>query len=214
MFYFSKYLLFILILIVFIAGCQKEPVSPVPTKSNITVDQQQAEKFDFIPLPFWARTDAIFVLNGYGIIYFYVQEPSIIPTGFNLLTFFDPMNSTAVPLNDWAVDGFRIFHHLKDGWPIELHLEGKGAVPFWFFTEQQIVTALADGVLTMPELESLNPIKGHATKFLENIHTTKRILNVSAKGSLDGGGSFHFSAAAKLHKSVLKYNGKLTLNEN
>ena len=209
-----KYLFLITIMIILILGCQKEPISPVSTTSNMTIDQPQAEKLDFVPLPFWARTDAIFVLNGYGIIYFYVQDPSIIPNSFNLLDFYDPRRTTVLPLSAWAVDGSRIFHHLKNGWPIELHLYGKGAVPFWFITEQQTAAAIADGILTMPELESLNPIKGHANHFLENIHPTKRILNVSAKGSLDGGGSFHFSAAAKLHKGILKYNGKLILNEN
>ena len=42
-------------------------------------------------------------------------------------------------------------------------IENGRAVPFWFITEKQAKTALIDELVTMPELESFNPIKGFAT---------------------------------------------------
>ena len=53
-------------------------------------------------------------------------------------------------------------------------LKGKGAVPFWIITADQVTDVFSDGIITIFEISSLNPApaKGYATRFTENLWVT------------------------------------------
>lgn len=181
----------------------------------------KAHRIETDILPFWSRTDIIPILNGYGVIYFYVEDPEIIPADFNLLTFFD----IRALEHKFAVEVFEIFADTNDILPFKVHLIGKGSVPFWFITEEKLALAIADGILTMTELESLNPIKGFATHFAEDLHPVEMQelgiigghryprLTAEAKGELLEGGTFHFNLKDDLLKGDLRIWGKLILRD-
>jgi len=123
------------------------------------------------PAPFWARVgfdmpQGMPVTEEYGIIYFYVQNTSDVTATFNLLVFFDPTalgKETSTEGSIWLKEG-----SLQ---PYMTKINGKGAVPFWIITADQVTQVNLDGKITMDELESLipPPSKGIATKFSEGL---------------------------------------------
>lgn len=128
-------------------------------------------KLPTLPFPFWARVDfglpqGIPSTNEYGIIYFYIQNTNDVTPDFNLLTFFDPTATNSEP----SMEGDR---WLKPGYifPYMAKSKGKGAVPFWIITAEQVTEVFEDGSITMNELEALNPppSKGFASRFMENL---------------------------------------------
>ncbi|MFQ5632544.1 MAG: hypothetical protein ACE5I1_27570, partial [bacterium] len=81
-------------------------------------------------------------------------------------------------------------------------LKGDGQVKFWVITRAQADAAVADGNFTMDELESLNPLKGEATRFFEALYpfgggAPVNGLNARATGWLDNGQTFFFTADSK-----------------
>ncbi len=198
-----------------------------PTSPNFVSDGPQTSaspnKREFNGFPFYARSDGLPILDGYAVIYFYVQDPGVIPVDFNLLLFFDPVGAGQLPLDAWAVDGFSFFADAGDAIPKKVHSEGKGAVPFWFLPAAVAEGAVADGVLTVPELESLDPIKGFATHFVEDLHPVappglpgghpQPGLKVEAQGELSGGGSFHVNGSTHFVKGERKLRGNIILRK-
>ena len=123
------------------------------------------------PFPFWARVSfdipqGIPATDEYGIIFFYVQNTNDVTTDFNLLTFFDPTATNFEPSvegNAWFKPGFPFPYMIKN--------KGKGAVPFWIITAEQVTAIFQDGSITMNELGTLSPppSKGFASRFTENL---------------------------------------------
>jgi hypothetical protein len=168
-------------------------------------------------LPFWSRTDIIPILNGFAVVYFYVEDPGVIPDDFNLLMFFD----LRALEHDFAVEITEIFADPNDTGPFKVHMTGKGAVPFWFIGEEQILASMADGVLTISELEALNPVKGFATHFLEELHPLEvpelgvigghpyPRMTTEAKGEIEGGGTFQVNIKIDQLKGNFRVWGRL-----
>ncbi len=155
--------------------------------------------------PAYARIESVWPTGipadeNYGAIYFYFNDPAgTTPTDFNLLDFFDlrlfdPKFRAAQGLElavdavAWFVPGvFAPWFSIDTGGPVEM----------WFITRQQVDAVVADGVLTIGELEALTPppLKGHTKKFCEELRPfpgVTNFLNTFAKGELEDGRKFKF----------------------
>lgn len=210
-----------------IAGCERTPTTPLeqkqqqnPILSELNAQSQldKAEIGDLppgldirpgTPIPFWARIEPTFPngmpeANGWGIIYFYVQNPHVIPDDFNLLNFFDPRALSA----NFAVMGLAGF--LPGNFaPYVSVLKERDDVPFWFITSEQARAVAADHIITLPELESYHPLKGHADKFYEQLRPAGggapgAGLSVFASGGLDGGGQFEFKLQTRFPPGTIE----------
>ncbi len=191
-----------------LVACSEQPTSIDDETVEAPVLRSSAapELRDIPPVPFWARTPPICCFDGYAVIYFYVADPSVIPPDFNVLTFFDP-RAVALPAEEWAVEGFAIRDLPPPFAPKKTLFRGKGAVPFWFVTEGQLAAAAADGFINMPELESLDPIKGFANRFQEELHptnssATQSVLLTTAGGDLVSGGAFRFNLEIHINQNT------------
>lgn len=93
------------------------------------------------------------------------REPSCVPSDFNLLNEFDfqpafPGGPPRVFLCSLTVAGFQLWHNppnplAVDPGPILVYHQGLGAVPVLFAHWEEIENAMADQVLTLPELLAL-----------------------------------------------------------
>ena len=182
-------ILFILSLTFIFSACEKSEVEQIKPDltdfvdfSNFDLSSEELALIDANaksgltkvpagPAPFWARVgfdmpQGMPVTNEYGIIYFYVQYTSDVTPTFNLLEFFDPTALGAEKSTEGSL-------WLKEGspQPYMTKINGKGAVPFWIITADQVTQVNEDGKITMDELESLipPPSKGIATKFPEGL---------------------------------------------
>lgn len=224
-----NYCLFIsgLVFMIVSMGCKQMPTTPMQEKQLSqnqlliklhTSSQPTQNGLDDLPsldirpgtpIPFWARIEPTFPngmpeANGWGIIYFYVQNPHVIPDDFNLLNFFDPRALSA----NFAVMGLAGF--LPGNFaPYVSVLKERDAVPFWFITSEQARAVAADHIITMPELESYHPLKGHADKFYEQLRPAGggapvAGLSVFASGGLDGGGQFEFKLQTRFPPGTIE----------
>jgi hypothetical protein len=88
-----------------------------------------------------------------------------------------------------------------DSAPIQSNLHGLGAVPIWFVSWPELQAALADNVLTVPELLSLPSLRiGFASFFKETQHPGAERpqgigngkIEITAHGTLTDGRTFQF----------------------
>jgi len=147
-------------------------------------------------VPAYARVERPFVFHTgqWAAIVFY-RDPDCVPASFNLLDFFDIPASFGCPL---TVSGFEIWENLPgiDLAPRQVVSSGL-AVPVWFVPWSALQAALADDVLTIPELKSLSPLKGIATTFHEVLHPVGGAakvphLTIAASGVLPDGRTFKY----------------------
>ncbi len=151
--------------------------------------------------PIYARLDRPlpYHTDEWAAIVFY-RAPGCVPGSFNLLDFFDFPAAFDCPL---TVSGFELWENGPpiDSAPRDTNLSGL-AVPVWFVPWPVLRAAIADDVLTMPELESLAPLKGLATTFHEILHpfvppgtpggAKVPHLTITASGVLPNGRSFQY----------------------
>ncbi len=130
-------------------------------------------------IPAYARADRPFVLHTdeWAAIIFY-RTPGCVPVDSNLLDFVDASRAFGCAL---TISGFELWDNGPgiDGGPRHAISSGL-AVPVWFVPWPQLQAALADDVLTITELGSLDPLEGTATTFHE-------ILNPSVPPDTTGG---------------------------
>lgn len=150
-------------------------------------------------VPFYARIEATEILHTdeWAPIVFY-RPPACVPPGFNLLDFYDfPAAFGCAPP---TTDGFMIWD--GEPWvstPIQINLHGLGEVPVWFVAWPELDGAIADGILTMSELEGMESLLiGSASFYSETLHPTGVVkvpmINYVAHGALEDGRSFHVHA--------------------
>lgn len=202
-------------------ACGSELAGPEASTTSIdapglllTANAAPAEKRALPPFPFWARGPGC-CLDGWGAVTFYVADPQQVPDDFNFISFFDPRALSA----DWAVSGFGLF---KDPASPEMtNLHGLGAVPMWFFRPGDIAAMAADGVITRPEMETYNPVRGHATTFRElfvpvTANSTQARHVLVARGTLEDGGSFRSNWIQRLNENTgqLSLVGNITVTPN
>jgi len=136
----------------------------------------------------------------------FVREPSCVPPGFNLL---NVVNVPAAFGCTLTVQGHAIWKNAPppvDEVPIQVNLLGLGAVPVWFVRWTEMQAALADNVLTVPELSSLPSLKiGSASFFKETQHPGPERpqgpgsgkIEINANGTLEDGRTFMFQVREK-----------------
>ena len=130
-----------------------------------------------------------------------------IDENFDLLDFVD--FRATLPGVEFAVEGYT--WKQPDNWyPHHLHLKGKGAVPFWIITFDQVKLFVNDegqriGKVTIPALESLvpPPLKGYASTFTENLRpygggAPVNGIQLSAQGQLLDGRRFIYDYHTKV----------------
>jgi hypothetical protein len=172
---------------------------PGAASAQVRVESQQ--------LPFYAR-----IVTGTGeewtAVYFY-RPVDCIPESFNLLRFQDPPR--VFGCGPMTVEGFAIWETGPglDPGPIQSRYRGLGAVPIWFLPTEDYLAATADGVLTIGELEALDPLLGEARLFGQIQHVSppaeNGLLHANATGTLQDGRSFrlHWThQAAKGHDVI------------
>jgi hypothetical protein len=168
-------------------------------------------------VPFYARISSteIYHTDEWAAVVFY-RPPTCIPAGFNLLDFFDV--PAAFDCNPPTTTGFELWDTgPTDPAPKLTELKALGAVPIWFVSWPALQSAIADGELTIGELESLNPRVGAASFYQETLRPTG-VVNVStfeanATGTLEKGGSFRFHAASVSGPGVIAECGVLCLTQ-
>ena len=79
--------------------------------------------------------------------------------------------------------------------PAVSEMTGRGAVPVWFFATADIDAAMADGVVTISELEGIPSRRvGSAATFTEYLKPTQSneapLIQFMAEGALEDGGDF------------------------
>jgi hypothetical protein len=150
--------------------------------------------------PLYARTGEIlnqfFVTDGWLVIPFY-RTPECIREDFNLLTIFDVPAAFGCPL---TVEGFYMIEKgaPQGTFPIIVQSNGS-AVPVWMVRWDDFLATTADGILTIEELRSLNPLMGTANKFHETLRPRmeNHLVQINASGYLTDGRSFRFHVTHK-----------------
>jgi hypothetical protein len=152
--------------------------------------------------PFYASLERVFVphTDDWAAITF-LRQPGCVPDSFNLLDLFDVPAAFGCPL---TVQGHLIYKNAPppvDSAPIQANLHGLGAVPIWFVSWPEMQAALADDVLTVPELLSLPSLQiGSASFFKETQHPGNERpqglgngkIEMTAHGTLTDGRTFQF----------------------
>jgi hypothetical protein len=147
--------------------------------------------------------------NGWGAVAF-ERELGCVPPDFNLLLEFDvvpafPGGPPRSFLCTLTVEGFQVWHNppnplTVDPGPIFIMSRGLGDVPVVFARWDEIQAAMADAVLTLPELLELpSAMIGSADHFValyvNGPAPDDRLMNrLSASGSLPDGRAFRVSA--------------------
>jgi hypothetical protein len=161
--------------------------------------------------PFYARIErpgaGILHTDDWAAIAFYRNTASV-PPDFNLLDFFDFSVWATDTSDQLTVDGFEIWDELPPAHlaPLFTKSWGLGAVPVWFTSWPELQGAVADDVLTITELASLESLRiGSATFYAENLHPTappglggaqQGHISIDAHGYLDDGTRFQFQTVA------------------
>lgn len=152
--------------------------------------------------PFYASIERAFVphTDEWAAIAF-LRQPGCIPDDFNLLDLIDVPAAFGCPL---TVQGHLIYKNAPppvDFAPIEAILHGLGGVPVWFASWPEMQAALADDVLTVPELLSLPSLRmGLASFYKETQHpgferpqgAGNGKVEITARGTLTDGRTFQF----------------------
>ncbi len=152
--------------------------------------------------PFYSSLERIFVphTDEWAAIAF-LRQPGCVPDDFNLLDLIDVPAAFGCPL---TVQGHLIYKNAPppvDGAPIQANLHGLGAVPVWFVSWQDMLSALGDDVLTVPELLSLPSLQiGSASFYKETQHPGHERpqgagngkIEINALGTLMDGRTFQF----------------------
>ena len=152
--------------------------------------------------PFYAALERIFLPHtDESAAVTFLRQPGCVPDNFNLLDVVDVPGSFGCPL---TVEGFAVFKNAPppvDLAPIQVNMHGLGAVPIWFVSWAELQAAIADDVLTVPELLSLPSLQiGSASFFKETQHPGPERpqgpgngeIEMTAYGTLTDGRTFQF----------------------
>ena len=225
------YFLFVFFGALLFCACEKDNSDLVmedPTQTQLEegelkgADSNGMTQENLTPFPMWARmaSGAEFVIpatDEYGIIIFYVNDLDLIPDDWN----FYPGNWFAhefwlIPEEKWTVEGTAWRLPGNELAPHHYHAKGKGAVPVWIITIDQVLELYNSGVVTIPKIEACNPLMGYATSYNEVLRPYgggASVLGgvISAQGTLEDGRKFNYHMHSKL-KGDGPLEGKNILN--
>jgi len=143
--------------------------------------------------PFYARIEfasvdpALVPNNGEWAAVVLYRQLNCIPDTFNLLQVFDAPRAFSCPLND--IGGYEVWTNAPgvDPAPAWSRLIGRSSVPVLFVRHTEFVAAVADGVLTLPELRALPSARmGNASQYNELLRPSQSnatpLLHITAQG--------------------------------
>jgi len=147
--------------------------------------------------PLYARVGPLlnqFLVAGDTLVIPFYRHPECVPPDFNLLEYFHPPFAFACRS---TVQGTFLIEALEPAemFPARVHSTGS-AVPFWFVSWSAFQAAMAGGVVTLGDLERLEPIRATAHRFEEYLRPRERDHQVviEAQGTTDEDNrGFHFS---------------------
>lgn len=127
----------------------------------------------------------------------FYRPPACVPQDFNLLDLFDMPGpggpgAFACPL---LTRGFLL---IEPDAPLGTFprqaVMTDGDVPFWFVDWETFQGEMADGVVTMADLEAMAPLKGVSTRYHETLRPREEdhLIVIRANGTLEDGRSFTF----------------------
>ena len=127
-------------------------------------------------IPAYARFEHLGAIHTdtWAAIPFY-RDPAYVPATFNMLHFFDEPGAYLAPS---YVEGFGI---MSDDYSVLYHAKLKGlpGMEVWFISTSDMYAAMADGVVTIGELEALPSLKkGVAETYNEVLHPFPYATNV------------------------------------
>jgi hypothetical protein len=188
----SRQLRMLLLFVTLLGACsESNPLEP--SKSPVIGADRVALETSGRPqppgLPFYARLQRGFepIHSAEWAALVFYRQPLCVPSGFNLLDFFDIPAAFGCPV---TVEGFEIFKEPLPAPPIQVKLQGLGAVPVWFVRWSDLQAAISDDVLTVGELQGLDSLViGTATSFREVLHPAETLV-ITATGVLADGDQF------------------------
>lgn len=146
--------------------------------------------------PFYARLEfpavdpAIVPHNGEWAAVVLYRRTDCIPADFNLLAVFDAPRAFGCPLND--ITGYEVWATAPgaDPAPAYSRLIGRSGVPVLFVRHSEFLGAIADGVLTFPELRGLPSARiGIAEQYNELLRPSQSnaspLLHITAQGRFE-----------------------------
>lgn len=177
-------------------------VGAVISTSTVQAAERLTVPDEYPGIPIYLQTDLPPLLPDtatWAPIVFY-RDPECVPEDFNLMEVVDFTPDPDFGLRVWrcplTVKEFEIFTAPpSEGPPIFLEIHGLGAVPMWFVSWPELREAIADGVLTITELKSLQSLqKGQASFFQLSFGPTGGAqhpnYHLVAGGHLEDGRSF------------------------
>lgn len=181
---------------------EESAVAAAPTASAAPVEDSEPVRIEANgEVPFYARfgENETFSDGELVTVVFY-RPPECIPADFNLNAFFDfpgentPGAFACAPPTTTSVETWANGPE-TDPAPLVAEMTGRGAVPVWFFTADDMEAAAADGVVTIGELASIPSRRiGSAATYKELLHpsqsNTQPLIQFSAVGTLEEGGNF------------------------
>jgi len=148
--------------------------------------------------PVTGGVEEVFHTEEWAVIPFY-RPPGCVPASFNLLDFFDiPGAFFCGPQTVQTATIWRNGPGIDDA-PIMAKSRGLGEMPVWFVRWPELEAAIADGELTIGDLEGLpSLLVGTASFYTETLHPSQAaqvpLTVFVARGTLEEGGSFQAQA--------------------
>ncbi len=152
--------------------------------------------------PFYARIaemsveERLFMESGNTVIIPMMRNVECINPEFNLLQFFDVPAAFGCSLTVYG-KGLIEPDAPPTAFPIIAYLQSEN-MPMWFVEKEPLLNAMQDGILTIAELEGLNPKKGVASWYLEynKPRTTEdHLLVIESRGTIPATGqTFEYTA--------------------
>lgn len=186
-----------------VAGCADQPLPSAPPEAMrpLAAVTRQFPGEDAGP-PFYSPIERLFIphTEEWAAIVF-VRDPACIPPGFNLLDLLAVPAAFGCPA---TVEGHITYKNGPppiDAAPIHALLRGTGAVPIWFVAWSALEAAIADDLLTLPEIAAMPSLRvGSASSFQMSQHPGATRpqglgngkIEMVARGLLEDGRSFQF----------------------
>jgi hypothetical protein len=158
--------------------------------------------------PFYARiadmgAERLFMESGNTVIIPMMRQVECIDPDFNLLSMFHVPDAFFCPLV-LSGKGLTEPNSPPDVFPVIAYLESNN-MPVWFVDKQPLLNAMQDGVLTLTELETLNPKKGVASWYIEyNKPRTveDHLLVIESEGTIPATGQRFEYTVNSIDKSI------------
>jgi hypothetical protein len=191
------------VLMLLVVSCSEDDKMPMPSeleKARMDYEQMKANP-TFVELafpeddpgpPFYARIavlgpDVLLMESNGTVVIPMMRQVECIDPEFNLLDLYHVPNGFFCPLT-LAGRGLIEPNAPMGTFPAIAYGAGSN-MPVWFVESGPLSSAMADGVLTLPELEALNPRKGVASRYEEYNKPRSEedyLLVIESEGTIPG----------------------------